>query len=77
MSPEERERLIEEAVAAWRPDTRDGGPAAHPAWHDLDAGGRLEAYDRALAQRRVEAALSPLGLSTTGRSVLARIRQRK
>lgn len=69
----ERERLIEEAASAWRPR----GPDAlrpHPAWADLDAAGRLEAYELACVLRRLEAALDAAGLSSTARAVLARIR---
>jgi hypothetical protein len=47
---------------------------SHPAWHDLDAEGRVEAHDRAATSRALEAALDPQGLSSTARAVLARIR---
>jgi hypothetical protein len=69
----ERERLIEEAASAWRP----AGPTEirpHPAWADLDAEGRQEAYEVARLMRRLEAALDARGLSSTARAVLARIR---
>jgi hypothetical protein len=69
----ERERLIEEAASAWRPRGVQG-VRPHPAWADLDVAGRREAYERARAARRLEAALDPEGLSTTARAVLARIR---
>jgi hypothetical protein len=69
----ERDRLIEEAAGAWRP--RSGhGVRPHPAWADLDAAGRREAYELARTTRRLEAALDAEGLSTTARAVLARIR---
>jgi hypothetical protein len=74
MTPEERESLIEAVTSAHRardPFTRM--PRAHEAWHDLDAPGREVAYERALAQRTLESALDPEGLSSTGRAVLARI----
>ena len=71
---EERELLIEEVVSAWRPEDREGGVRAHPAWHDLDDGGRAEAAERTAQARRMEAALDPEGLSTTARLVLAKIR---
>lgn len=69
-----RDALIEKATTAWRPR----GAAAfvirpHPAWADLDAAGRLEVYELTSALRRLEAALDPDGLSTTGRAVLARL----
>jgi len=70
----DREHLIELVVSAWRPEDRDGGVRAHPAWHDLDAGGRLEAAERTARARRIEAALDPEGLSSTARAVLAKIR---
>jgi hypothetical protein len=69
----ERERLIEEAAGAWRPRGAQGA-RPHPAWADLDAAGRREAYELARATRRLEAALDAEGLSTTARAVLARIR---
>jgi hypothetical protein len=69
----ERERLIEEAASAWRPLGAQG-IRAHPAWADLDAAGRREAYERARILRRLEAALDAEGLSTTARAVLAHIR---
>jgi hypothetical protein len=68
-----REALVEAAVSAWRPRDAAGAAAPHPAWADLDAAGRLEAYEVALAARALEAALDPGGLSTTARAVLARI----
>ena len=70
----DRERLIEEAAAAWRPLT-SGEIQPHPAWADLDPAGRLEAFDLARLQRRLEAALDQDGLSATARAVLARIRR--
>lgn len=66
--------LIEQVVSAWRPRERDGGLRAHPAWHDLPEELREEAAQAARRQRRMEAALDPEGLSSTARSVLARIR---
>ncbi len=70
------EELIEAAASAWRArDPRDGRARPHPAWLDLDAAGRQEAFDTAARARRLEAALDPDGLSTTARAVLARIRR--
>lgn len=75
MSPErEREVLIEAVVSAWRPRSKEGEVRGHPAWHDLDEAGRVEAARLALVSRRMEAALDPEGLSSTARAVLARIR---
>jgi hypothetical protein len=70
----ERERLIEEAAAAWRPQG-SGEIQPHPAWADLDQAGRLEAYELTRLQRRLEAALDEEDLSSTARAVLARIRR--
>jgi hypothetical protein len=47
----------------------------HPAWADLDEAGRREVYEATLRARALEAALDAEGLTTTGRSVLARIRE--
>ncbi len=70
---QERELLIEAAVGAWRPRRADGGIGVHPAWADLDAAGRAEAYEAARLQRRLEAAIDAEGLSSTARAVLGRI----
>jgi hypothetical protein len=73
MTPREREILLEKVVSAWRPRRPGGGIGSHPAWHDLDEGGRREAFEAARVQRRLEAALDPEGLSPTARAVLERI----
>ena len=72
--PAERDALIEAAAGAWRGRTPHGAVRTHPAWHALDAEGRVEAHDRAATSRALEAALDPQGLSSTARAVLARIR---
>jgi len=69
----EREILIEAAAGAYRARAPDGRVQSHPAWHDLDADGRREAFAAARQLRAIEAASDPQGLSATGRSVLARI----
>jgi len=69
----ERELLIEQAVGAWRPRRADGGIGTHPAWADLDEAARVEAYEAARLQRKLESALDPEGLSSTARAVLGRI----
>jgi hypothetical protein len=75
MTKDERERLIEETAGAWRPrDPRDGRVRAHPAWLDLDAAARIEAWREATWARAVEAAGDADGLSATGRAVMARVR---
>ena len=71
--PRTRAALVEAAVGAWRPRRPDGSPGTHPAWADLDDDGRLEAFESARLSRRLEAALDPLGLSSTARAVMARI----
>jgi hypothetical protein len=70
-----RETLVEAAAGAWRPRRPGGGVGSHPAWHDLDAAGREEAFLAARSARRLEAALDPEGLSSTSRAVLARVRR--
>ena len=73
---EPRDPPLDAVSTAWRPRDRDGAPRAHPAWHDLDEAGRLEAHDATRALRTLEAALDPEGLSTTAYAVLRRIRGR-
>jgi hypothetical protein len=70
----DREELVEQAAGAFRARDPRGGVASHPAWHDLDAAGREQAFDVAAHLRKLEAAMDPEGLSTTARAVLARIR---
>ena len=72
-SPRDRELLIEAAAGAYRP-TRDGGVGSHPAWHDLDQEGREAAFEAAVVNRLLEAAVDSEGLSGTARAVLGRIR---
>jgi hypothetical protein len=69
---DDEELLIEQVAGAHRPRPRDA-LSYHPAWHDLSAADRVRAFDRALALRRIEAALDADGLSTTARAVLGRI----
>jgi hypothetical protein len=68
------EALIEAAAGAFRERTADGEIEVHPSWRDLDAAGRVAAYEAAARSRRIEAALDPDNLSTTAHAVLARIR---
>ena len=77
IDPRAREALVEAAAGAWRPRRPGGGVGSHPAWHDLDAAGREEAFRATTLSRRLEAALDPEGLSCTARAVLARIRGRR
>jgi len=69
----DRHMLIEAAASAWRARDVQGRIAAHPAWHDLDAEGRREAFAAAKQMRALEAAADPQGLSAAGRAVLSRI----
>ena len=74
MTPQEREALIAAVTSAFRPrDAITGQLRGSDAWHDLDQAGRVEAYERTVAIRELEAALDAEGLSTTARAVLARI----
>ncbi|WP_394841287.1 hypothetical protein LZC95_29980 [Pendulispora brunnea] len=67
------ELLIEAVTTARRTKDRDGTLRFHPAWHDLDEAGRLEAFQRTCELRVLESHLDPRGLSTTAKAVLARI----
>jgi hypothetical protein len=70
---QDRDTLVEACAGAFRERDPRGGIASHPAWHDLDDAGRAEAFDVAARLRAMEAAMDPEGMSTTARSVLARI----
>ncbi len=69
----EREVLIEQAAGVWRARRADGSVVPLPAWQDLDAAGRAEAYEVARRSRWLEAALDERGLSGTAKAVLERI----
>jgi hypothetical protein len=73
-TPAEREALVEAVAGAYRPRDPHGTLRALPAWHDLDAEGREDAFELGRRLRALEAALDPEGLSTAGRAVMARIR---
>lgn len=68
------ETLIEAVAGAYRARGVGGEVRSHPAWHDLDAKGREEAWALAATSRAMEAAMDPEGLSSTAKAVLARIR---
>lgn len=70
----DREALIEALAGAHRGRDPHGAVRSHPAFHDLDDAGRVEAFEAAQRLRLLEAALDPRALSTTARAVLARIR---
>lgn len=68
------ELLIELVASPWREIGLDGQVASAPAWHDLSDEERVVAYDRAVVDRAIEAALDPDGLSLSSRRVLALLR---
>jgi len=72
MTPEET-LLLEQVTSAHRERSVDGQVKSHPAWHDLDRAGRLEAFEETLKLRKLEAALDERGLSTTVKALLARL----
>lgn len=67
----DREALIAAVSSAHRERGGEGAVRSHPAWHDLDRAGRVEAYEAAVSMRRMEAAFGTTG---TVRAVLERIR---
>jgi hypothetical protein len=69
------ETLIEAVAGAWR-ETVQGEIRQHPSWFDLALDDREAAFEIALVQRALEAALDDRGLSTTARAVLDRIEGR-
>ena len=73
--PRVRQELIEKVASAHRERDAHGSVRTHPAFHDLDEAGRREAFEVAVVNRQVEAALDPQGLSATAKAVLARIRR--
>lgn len=74
MNPQD-ELLIEQVTSAHRARDLEGRVKSHPAWHDLDAGGRREAFEATELSRTLESALDPGGQSTTVKAVVARIRR--
>jgi len=74
MNGDDTERLIEEALTAWRPRSPSGRVLDHPAWADLAEPERERLFDETMRGRLLEQALDPDGISTTGRAVLARLR---
>jgi hypothetical protein len=72
---QEREALVAAATSAFRARDAQGHILPDPAWLDLDEAGRREAFAQTAAQRALEAAVDPDGLSTTARAVLARLQR--
>jgi len=70
----DEELLLEQVTSAHRERALDGTIQSHPAWHDLDADGRVAAFEATLRLRELERALGADGKSTTIEAVLARIR---
>jgi len=68
------EALIEQLVSAYRERRADGTIEFAAAFYDLSSEARADAFALLHAQRALEAAQDPEGLSTTSRAVLARIR---
>ena len=75
MASAQDELLIEQVVSAHRARNLNGQVKSHPAWHDLDAAGRVEAFEATQHSRALEAALDGRGQSTTVKAVLERIRR--
>ena len=73
MDARDAERLLEEALTAWRPRAPDGRILPHPAWADLPREGRERLFDEAMQLRSFEQAVDSEGISSTSRAVLSRI----
>ncbi len=74
-SRKDRDALISAATSAYRKRNVDGQIDTDPAWLDLDVSGRIEAFEVTSELRRLEAGTDPLGLSSTARAVLQRLRR--
>ncbi len=74
MTGEPNETLIEQAVSAYRERDASGRIMPSPAWWDLPPDSREELFKRQLESRIIERTFTPDGMSTTVRSVLARLR---
>ena len=59
MTTDDRDALIEAVTSAWRPLGSEGSVRPLSSWYDLDASGRLEAFEAAVELRRLEAAADP------------------
>jgi hypothetical protein len=75
MTPEERALLIERCVSAHRRVDPRGERQHAPELYDLDEDDRARVFEATLEQRRMEAALSPTGRSSTVGAVLVAIRR--
>jgi hypothetical protein len=72
MTPQ-AQALLEQVTSAHRARTLDGRITSHPAWHDLDAEGRVEAFEETITLREMERALDANGESSTVKALLARL----
>lgn len=72
--PDELEALFEAATGAFRSRDALGRIQPSPAWADLTPAQRERLFDRQLIARLIESGLHPGGLSSTGRTVVERIR---
>ena len=68
MNTDERDLLVEAATTARRLLDPRGELRFHPAFFDLDPAGREALFAATAAQRRLEAVVSPAGLSSTARA---------
>ena len=74
MTDDPKDLLIEQAVSAFRERDTRRRILASPAWWDLAPDAREELFERQLASRSIERALSHDGMSSTVRSVMNRLR---
>lgn len=70
----DEDSLIEQLTSAHRERNQRGEIQFARAFHDLEPDARRRAFDAALQQRALEAALDPEGLSSTARAVLSRLK---
>jgi hypothetical protein len=71
----DEESQIEELLSAHRERSARGEIRPAPVFYDLRDEARGRAFEAALAQRQLEAALDEDGLSSTARAVLRRIQR--
>ncbi|MFK7929409.1 MAG: hypothetical protein AB8H79_14535 [Myxococcota bacterium] len=66
--------LVEQVCSAHRDRDPQGRIRWSPAWHDLGAEDRADAFERTVQSRALEAALDADGRSSTVRAVLSRLK---
>jgi len=74
VNEDEKDALVAAVAGAYRETRTSGEIVWSPSYFDLDVAGRLEAFEEAVRERRLEAAASADGLTGTARAVLAKIR---